>query len=309
MADRYAAFAELVQERLALENSVAESNQRGDSWFSSSEEQEPVASRRRWQAAVEAQAILARQDHAAAERSVISMLNQMTRLARSAAWWHAHAAASDCGNRRTHACGNDDRRESVALPLSGRGTRTGLPIRPSAASSANCLTFRTKNCRLWGSECDMQRKNGWPTGMTGTPCANRTPQEQVSPSRIVPILQGVPPMRPSRITAASLLAATVLLPASMTTSAALAAAVGPGRLAEPDISHISCGASDVWLQLLGSAGESCYTGNGSQVVNSGWRLPRSGPSAPTGCHLSISGGAMRCVLPVRGQSSSGRPLA
>ncbi len=32
MADRYAAFAELVQERLALENSVAEANRRGDSW-------------------------------------------------------------------------------------------------------------------------------------------------------------------------------------------------------------------------------------------------------------------------------------
>jgi hypothetical protein len=102
-------------------------------------------------------------------------------------------------------------------------------------------------------------------------------------------------MRPSRITAASLLAATVLLPASMTTSAALAAAVGPGRLAEPDISHISCGASDVWLQLLGSAGESCYTGNGSQVVN----LAGVYQERIIGTHevcLSISGGAMQCVL-------------
>jgi hypothetical protein len=105
MADRYAAFAELVQERLALENSVAEANRRGDSWFSSSEEQ--MASRRRWQAAVEAQAILARQDHAAAERTVISMLNQMTRLARSAPWWRAHAAAA-IAETVEHANGNDE---------------------------------------------------------------------------------------------------------------------------------------------------------------------------------------------------------
>jgi hypothetical protein len=102
-------------------------------------------------------------------------------------------------------------------------------------------------------------------------------------------------MRSSRITAAILLAATVLLTASMPTSAALAASVGSGRPADPDTSHISCGASDVWLQIFGSAGESCYTGNGSLVVN----LAGVYQERIIGTHevcLSISGGAMRCVL-------------
>jgi hypothetical protein len=105
MADRYTAFAELVQERLALENSVAQSNRRGDSWFNSREDQ--VAARRRWQAAVEAQATLAQQDQAAAERAVISMLNQMTRLARSATWWPSHANAA-IADTVEYATGNDE---------------------------------------------------------------------------------------------------------------------------------------------------------------------------------------------------------
>jgi hypothetical protein len=88
MVDRYAAFTELVQDTLAVIDSTALSSRRGES------QEVKSRSRRGWQAAVEAQAALAHQDHAAAERDVTSMVNQMTHLARAAPWWPSHAAAA-----------------------------------------------------------------------------------------------------------------------------------------------------------------------------------------------------------------------
>ncbi len=90
MADRYAAFAELVQDTLAVIDSSALLHRREPS----SDERVKFPSRRLRLAAVEAQAALAQQDHAAAQRTVTSMLNQMIRLARSAPWWGSDAAAT-----------------------------------------------------------------------------------------------------------------------------------------------------------------------------------------------------------------------
>jgi hypothetical protein len=102
-------------------------------------------------------------------------------------------------------------------------------------------------------------------------------------------------MRLSRIVTASLLAAAVLLAASVTAPAALGASAGIGRPAASDTSRVSCSAGDVWLELFGSAGERCYTGNGSLVVD----LAGVDKERIIGTHqvcLSINGGVVRCVL-------------
>src|SRR5215472_10253707 len=109
MADRYAAFAELVQDTLAVMDSAALSHQPGESSSSSREDKSP--SRRRWQAAVDAQAALAHQDYAAAERVLrpggAPMLPQRS------------PTLSSMPTATT---------KSAVRPLSRRGTGTGLLV-------------------------------------------------------------------------------------------------------------------------------------------------------------------------------------
>ena len=90
MNDSYRPFADLLRERLQISRwTRADPARRGPV---------PVAgrdvARRHWQDAVTTQAALAGQGEAAAERAVISMLNQMTSLARAASWWESHAEAA-----------------------------------------------------------------------------------------------------------------------------------------------------------------------------------------------------------------------
>lgn len=99
MADRYAAFAELVHDRLAVIDSSALRHRREPS----SDDRAP--SRHLRLAAVQAQAALAQQDHGAAQLAVTSMVNQMISLAGSAPWWRSDAEAAmadtvdwSCGN-------------------------------------------------------------------------------------------------------------------------------------------------------------------------------------------------------------------
>jgi hypothetical protein len=93
MTDRYAAFAELVRNRLAVVETSALLNRREESSSGFGEPQVAPSKRLRL-AAVEAQAALARQAHAAAELAVNSMLNQMISLAQAAPWWSADSDAA-----------------------------------------------------------------------------------------------------------------------------------------------------------------------------------------------------------------------
>jgi hypothetical protein len=75
--------------------------------------------------------------------------------------------------------------------------------------------------------------------------------------------------RPSRLAAGSGLAAAVAAAALLSAvapSAANAATTGAPRLS-PDTSAVSCSSDHVWLALWGSAGETCYTGNGGITVH------------------------------------------
>jgi hypothetical protein len=91
LTERYPEFSELLNERLSQQRWLLADQQGRGEWVSPIEEQ--AAAGHRWQAAVAAQAALARVDDAAARRLVISMLNQILRLARMVEWWESHAAA------------------------------------------------------------------------------------------------------------------------------------------------------------------------------------------------------------------------
>jgi hypothetical protein len=88
MPDRYSAFAELVENRLAVIETSALLNRR---------EPRPTdvaPSKLLRQAAEEAQAELAPPDYADAKLTVHSMLNQMISLAQAVPWWSSDADAA-----------------------------------------------------------------------------------------------------------------------------------------------------------------------------------------------------------------------
>jgi hypothetical protein len=107
MADRYAAFAELVQNQLEVIETSALLNRR-----------EPLPtdkfpSKRLRLAAVDALAALAHQDRAEAERTVNSMVNQMLQLAQQTLWWSADAEAA-IADTVDYAAGNHEVRSAAA---------------------------------------------------------------------------------------------------------------------------------------------------------------------------------------------------
>jgi hypothetical protein len=88
--EKYHPFTDLVEERLLISRwATADRTLRGSVPLPGAE-----TARRRWRDAVSAQATLSRQGEAVAERAVVSMLNQMLRLARVMPWWESHATAA-----------------------------------------------------------------------------------------------------------------------------------------------------------------------------------------------------------------------
>jgi hypothetical protein len=88
MAVRYAAFAELVRNHLAVIETSALINRRKPT------PTDVAPSKQLRLAAEEAQAELAQQDYAVAEQVVRSMLNQMISLAEAVPWWSSDADAA-----------------------------------------------------------------------------------------------------------------------------------------------------------------------------------------------------------------------
>jgi hypothetical protein len=90
LEENYRPFADLFEERLLICRWVAaDPAQRGPLPLPG-----PEMARRRWREAVTAQATLSRHSKPVAERAVVSMLNQMLRLARVKPWWESHAEAA-----------------------------------------------------------------------------------------------------------------------------------------------------------------------------------------------------------------------
>jgi hypothetical protein len=84
-------LANLIRERQSLRLRAAESRQHREELVLSPAE--IAAAKELWRSAVAVQARLSGQGDAVAEQVVISMLNQMVRLADLVPWWESHAAA------------------------------------------------------------------------------------------------------------------------------------------------------------------------------------------------------------------------
>lgn len=132
LTEHYRPFADLVHERLLVARwATADKAQRGRLPLPDTE-----TAKRRWNDAVTAQATLSRQGEAVARRVVVSMLNQMLRLARVVPWWESHAEAA-IAETVEYASGN--------LAVASGPAQRAWDAYWAAHDSVGCLLRRTGN--------------------------------------------------------------------------------------------------------------------------------------------------------------------
>lgn len=102
---RYAARQSLLEERLRAYVQIIERELPGVS--RAPLQVDPAGSKQRWRAAVTAQSSIAGKSEEAAQRAVISLLNQLTRIATSVNWW-GYTANGVIAETIEHICASED---------------------------------------------------------------------------------------------------------------------------------------------------------------------------------------------------------